>query len=112
MAAGNPQTDTVAAINRVLEAEREMADAAAAADREAEQILETARDKRRRILERARQRASRMHTHAAAELDKALAELEATGETEDDGGSGADAALAQAERTLAERLTSARDASH
>jgi cell division septum initiation protein DivIVA len=110
MAAGKPENDTVAAINRVLEAEREMADAAAAADREAEQILEAAREKRRRILEHARQRASRMHSHAAAELDKALAELEATGITEDDDGGGADAALAQAVRTLAERLTSAGDA--
>jgi vacuolar-type H+-ATPase subunit H len=110
MAAGKPDNDTVAAINRVLEAEREMADAAAAADREAEQILEAAREKRRRILEHARQRASRMHSHAAAELDKALAELEATGITEDDDGGGADAALAQAVRTLAERLTSAGDA--
>jgi vacuolar-type H+-ATPase subunit H len=53
MAAGKPDTDTVVAINRVLAAERELADAVSAADREAQQILEEARARRRRILERA-----------------------------------------------------------
>ncbi|HSQ70213.1 MAG TPA: hypothetical protein VLM41_09010 [Steroidobacteraceae bacterium] len=110
MAAGKPDTDTVAAINRVLAAEREMSEAVAAADREAQQILEAARAKRRRILERARQRATRMHARAAVELERALAELEATGDTEHDDEGGADAALAQAVQTLAERLSSAGDA--
>jgi cell division septum initiation protein DivIVA len=110
MAAGKPDTDTVVAINRVLAAERELADAVSAADREAQQILEEARARRRRILERARQRASRMHAHAAVELERALAELEATGNTEHDDEGGADAALARAVQTLARRLSSADDA--
>ena len=65
------------AMNRVLDVEREAADAILAAQSDAESLLRVARETRRRILDRARDRASRLHVRAQAQLEEALARLEA-----------------------------------
>lgn len=64
------------AMNRVLAAEREAAEAIAVEQRAAEALIEAARDRRRRILDTARRRATTLHVRARARLRAALAELE------------------------------------
>jgi vacuolar-type H+-ATPase subunit H len=76
MPAPTPATSIADAINRVLEAEREMAAAIAAAQAEATLTIEAARNRRRAILEHARLRITRLHELARARLARRLDELE------------------------------------
>jgi hypothetical protein len=110
MPADNPESDTVAAINRVLDAERRMAEAVGAANAAAEKTLESARAARRRILERARSRMARMHAVTAARLDDMLAALGDGVSTQDDASGPSQSVLAEATYRLAEQLTSDGDA--
>ena len=71
-----PDQSVAEAMNRVLAAEHEAAEAIAAAQLSAESVIEAARVKRRRILDSARRRATRLHVQAQARLDQALQELE------------------------------------
>jgi vacuolar-type H+-ATPase subunit H len=105
MPAVNPESDTIAAINRVLDAERQVAEAVRAANAAAEKTLEAARSKRRQILERARRRAARMHAVTAARLDEMIGELQARVSTGDEADGASQPVLATATRRLAERLT-------
>lgn len=110
MPAVNPESDTVAAINSVLDAERRMAEAVGSANAAAEKTLESARADRRRILERARSRVARMHAVTSARLDDMLAAL-GDGVSTQDGESGTpQPVLAEATYRLAEQLTSDDDA--
>jgi F0F1-type ATP synthase membrane subunit b/b' len=100
-----PESNAKVAIDRVLEAERASADANAEASRQAEGIIEAAREKRRRILDTARRRASRMHEHATRRLQTSMAELEAGWQRPVIDDSVAGAALDDAVERLAGRLT-------
>lgn len=71
-----PDADVARAINRVLAAEREAADAIESAQREAEALIEAARTERRRLIERARERAGRLHAAAQSRLERSLERLE------------------------------------
>lgn len=71
-----PEFAVADAINRVLAAESEAAEAIATAERDAEAIVEAARARRRQILETARRRASRLHARAQERLRRALADLD------------------------------------
>lgn len=76
MAGNSPETTIARAINRVLAAEREAADAITSVQREADAVIEAARAERRRLLERARTRAARIHGAAQARLARSLEKLE------------------------------------
>jgi len=76
MSSNPPETAIARAINRVLAAEREAADAIASSQREAEAMIEAARAERRRLLERARARAARVHGAAQVRLEQSLDRLE------------------------------------
>ncbi len=71
-----PDAGTARAIERVLAAERDAADAIATARRDADALIEAARAERRRLLERARTRSARLHAAAQRRLERSLAELE------------------------------------
>ena len=76
MASYSPETTIARAINRVLAAEREAADAIASVQREADAVIEAARAERRRLLDRARTRSARIHRAAQARLERSLVRLE------------------------------------
>jgi cell division septum initiation protein DivIVA len=76
MASIVPESAVARAINQVLEAERDAAQAIVAAQREADALIEAARAERRRLLERARVRAARLHGAAQLRLDPSLDRLE------------------------------------
>ena len=76
METNSPDAGIARAINRVLAAERDAADAIAEARREAEAVIDAARAERRRLLERARARAVRVHAAAQVRLERSLDRLE------------------------------------
>lgn len=76
METNSPDATIARAINRVLAAERDAADAIATAQREAEAVIDAARAERRRLLERARAGAARLHAAAQARLERSLDKLE------------------------------------
>jgi len=102
----NPQHDipVADAMNRVLDVEREAADAIRDAQAEAENLLRVARETRRRILDRARDRASRLHVRAQAQLTETLARLEAASGSPGGPGDSPDTVAARAIENLARRL--------
>lgn len=105
-AMANTETDmTVAdAMNRVLEVERETADAIRRAEAEAEAQLRSARDTRRRLLDRARDRATRLHVRAQARLAETLARLDAEAQAAARSGAPLDTLAERAIEQLARRL--------
>lgn len=107
MASNSPETTIARAINRVLAAEREAADAISAAQREAEAVIEAARAERRRLLERARARATRIHGAAQVRLERSLEKLERSASAPGVDLGTLDELTHQAVVRLARRLTSA-----
>lgn len=105
MASDVPESAIARAINRVLEAERDAADAIAAAQRDAEAAIEAARAERRRLLERARARAARIHGAAQLRLERSLQRLEHGGAAAGAGLDTLDQLAHQAVARLARRLT-------
>jgi len=81
MANSIPDMTVADAMNRVLEVEREAADAIHAAQSDADAVLQAARETRRQILDRARDRASRLHVRAQARLADTLSQLDARAQT-------------------------------
>jgi hypothetical protein len=71
-----PDSAVADAMNRVLAAEREAADAIASGQRSAEATIEAARARRRQILDAARRRSSALHVRAQLHLQQALQDLE------------------------------------
>lgn len=71
-----PDSAVADAMNRVLAAEREAADAIASGQRDAEATIEAARARRRQILDTARRRSSALHVRAQMHLQQALQDLE------------------------------------
>lgn len=71
-----PDSAVADAMNRVLAAEREAADAIASGQRDAEATIEAARARRRQILDTARRRSSALHVRAQSQLQQALQDLE------------------------------------
>jgi hypothetical protein len=71
-----PDSAVADAMNRVLAAEREAADAIASGQRAAETTIEAARARRRQILDTARRRSSALHVRAQLHLQQALQDLE------------------------------------
>jgi hypothetical protein len=76
MERNSPDAAIARAIERVLAAERDAADAIAASQRDAEALIEAARSERRRLLERSRARAARLHAAAQQRLARSLDQLE------------------------------------
>ncbi len=107
MAIPTPDSAVADAMNRVLEAELAATAAIAAAQQQAELVLESARETRRRILDTARQRASRIHARAQSQLARAIAELERGTHGSSEFAGSSDAIAEQAVLALAHRLTSA-----
>ena len=107
MATNSPEASIARAINRVLAAEREAADAIGAAQREAEAVIEAARTERRRLLERARSRATRIHGAAQVRLERSLEKLERGAAAPGIDLGTLDQLTHQAVARLARRLTSA-----
>lgn len=71
-----PGSAVADAMNRVLAAEREAADAIESGQRAAEATIEAARARRRQILDTARRRSSALHVRAQSRLQQALQDLE------------------------------------
>jgi cytochrome c553 len=71
-----PDSAVADAMNRVLAAEREAADAIASGQRAAEAMIEAARARRRQVLDTARRRSSALHVRAQTYLQQALQDLE------------------------------------
>lgn len=106
MAPRTPQSTIADAIDRVLQAEHETADAIVAAQDSAAATIAAARETRRTILETARRRSVRMHERAQGLLARRLAELDvdaANGHVRDDGSLAA--GVAAAIDSIAEQLT-------
>lgn len=102
-----PSSESVVvdAINRVLEAEREAAAAIEANRKRCEARLEAARAQRHAILERARDRATRVHALAAAQIARAIAELESQASRQTTDRESFRRLTDEAVRALAARLT-------
>lgn len=71
-----PDAAVAVAMNRVLAAESEAAEAIAAVERESDAIVEAARERRRQILETSRRRASRLHARGQERLRRELETLD------------------------------------
>lgn len=95
----------VDAINRVLEAEREAAHAIVDNRKRCEAQLDAARAQRHSILERARQRAALVHSLAAAQVARAIRELESQSIHQATDREAFCKLTDEAVRALAERLT-------
>jgi vacuolar-type H+-ATPase subunit H len=106
MAAPNPDTRVADAINRVLEAEREMAGAIVEAQAAAQSMIESARETRRTILETARRRSLRAHEAMQAQLVARLARLDEPDPQSPREREGLAVTLEAATTRLARRLTS------
>ena len=76
-----PDSAIADAMNRVLAAEHEAADAIASAQRDAETLIEAARARRRQILDTARRRASLLHARSQQQLRQAIEALEGGADT-------------------------------
>jgi len=105
MATPTPEQTTANAIDRVLDAERNVAVAVAAAQAAAQATIDAARTGRREMLERARLRVMRVRDRVQAGLARQLAELDAGDASASQGEAGADATSAAALARLAGRLT-------
>jgi predicted RNase H-like nuclease len=106
MAPPTPETRVADAINRVLEAEREMAGAIVEAQAAAQATIESARESRRTLLETARRRTLRVHDAMQAQVAARLAQLDAAGTDTDPESADLDSAIEAATARLAVRLTS------
>ena len=106
MAPPTPETRVADAINRVLEAEREMAGAIVEAQAAAQAAIESARETRRTILETARRRSLHAHERMQAQLAARLEQLDAVGAESGPDGGGLGPAIDAASARLAARLTS------
>jgi hypothetical protein len=100
-----PDRSVADAINRVLEAEQSAAAAIAAAEAQAREIAESARESRRRILDRARRRVIQLHERAEVRQAERLARLDATAPDEVPAADGLRVIADQALAAVAARLT-------
>lgn len=105
MAPPTPETQVADAINRVLDAEREMAGAILEAQAAAQAAIESAREARRTLLETARRRTLRVHDVMQALVAARLAQLDAAAVETESESADLDSALGAATARLAARLT-------
>ena len=109
---GSAKVDAAAAIDQVLAAEQSVREAMEACRKEAQSVLETARDESRRITRRATGRISRLHARCDADCSRRIeaSRREAMKDApRDELDAGDREALARAAGRLAARLTSPDD---
>ncbi len=101
-----PDATVAVAMNRVLAAESEAAEAIAAVECESDAIVEAARERRRQILETSRRRASRLHARGQERLRRELDALDSHQPREDADLAALRARARRALENLVARLTS------